>query len=297
MVSFPAFSRSLHSSRVEKRSLTLFSFLSQRSLHLLVPSRRDGFTRRLCGSIGLVLRHPVRPHRVRNRPPRRREDFGLEGHVPRRVRPSCSSPSTHIRTLTPSAVSRGVSGFFICALIWFFLPNCSSFFTRLRLLSSSHHLPLPPSSASRPPPRPSPPGTCAAALLDSFSSPPLRPSHQNLSRSAVPDTAPFLTPAERELVVARLPPSANVSTNKNFSKSEIVLALKEPTTYAFLGLQMFSNLGTYGYVSPLPAAPWPIVCRHLLSFFSRFSSKQPPVVASHRHRFLRLHHATVIPIA
>jgi hypothetical protein len=63
---------------------------------------------------------------------------------------------------------------------------------------------------------------------------------------AVPDDAPFLTPAERELVIARLPPSANFATDKNFDKSEIVVALKDPLTYAFLGLQLFSGLGTYG---------------------------------------------------
>jgi hypothetical protein len=65
-------------------------------------------------------------------------------------------------------------------------------------------------------------------------------------RLAVPDDAPFLTPAERELVIARLPPSANFATDKNFDKSEIVDALKDPLTYAFLGLQLFSGLGTYG---------------------------------------------------
>jgi hypothetical protein len=72
------------------------------------------------------------------------------------------------------------------------------------------------------------------------------------SLPAVPDDAPFLTASQRELVVARLPPSANFKTNSTFDKKEIVVALKDPLTYAFLGLQLFSGLGVYGLSWWLP---------------------------------------------
>ncbi|BGP46948.1 hypothetical protein JCM10450v2_002800 [Rhodotorula kratochvilovae] len=67
-----------------------------------------------------------------------------------------------------------------------------------------------------------------------------------------PDTATFLTPDERELVKRRLPPNANRAEDKAFSKTEIVATLKDPLLYAFTGVQMFSNLGTYGLQWWLP---------------------------------------------
>ncbi|GAA5900218.1 hypothetical protein JCM6882_002277 [Rhodosporidiobolus microsporus] len=85
----------------------------------------------------------------------------------------------------------GLSGFVICALIWFFFPN-------------------------------------------------------------YPEDAPFLTPAERQLVISRLPPNANRKEHKSFDKKEIVATLKDPLLYAFTGIQMFSNLGTYGLQWWLP---------------------------------------------
>ncbi|GAA6034409.1 hypothetical protein JCM8097_002711 [Rhodosporidiobolus ruineniae] len=67
-----------------------------------------------------------------------------------------------------------------------------------------------------------------------------------------PSDAPFLTPAECELVASRLPPSGNHAEDKKFDKKEIVAALKDPLLYAFTGIQMFSNLGTYGLQWWLP---------------------------------------------
>ncbi|GAA5837188.1 hypothetical protein JCM11251_005280 [Rhodosporidiobolus azoricus] len=67
-----------------------------------------------------------------------------------------------------------------------------------------------------------------------------------------PNDAKFLTHAERQLVIARLPPNGNRKEGKAFDKQEILATLTDPLLYAFTGVQMFSNLGTYGLQWWLP---------------------------------------------
>lgn len=68
-----------------------------------------------------------------------------------------------------------------------------------------------------------------------------------------PDNAKFLTPDECRLLVLRLPSNVARATDKNFSKAEILSALRSPLLWSFTGIQLFSNLGAYGLSFWLPS--------------------------------------------
>lgn len=68
-----------------------------------------------------------------------------------------------------------------------------------------------------------------------------------------PDNARFLTSYERRLLVLRLPSNVARATDENFSKAEILSALRSPLLWSFTGIQLFSNLGAYGLSFWLPS--------------------------------------------
>lgn len=63
----------------------------------------------------------------------------------------------------------------------------------------------------------------------------------------------WLTPREQQFIEARMPPHAPATDDKNWNTADAIVALKSPTTWAFLFDQTLMNLSTYALNWFLPS--------------------------------------------
>lgn len=67
-----------------------------------------------------------------------------------------------------------------------------------------------------------------------------------------PTSNKWLTPREQEYLEVRLSENAPLTEEAAFNKAEVIAALKDPRTYAFMLNQLLINLGGYGLSWYLP---------------------------------------------
>ncbi|KAL3425086.1 high-affinity nicotinic acid transporter [Phlyctema vagabunda] len=67
-----------------------------------------------------------------------------------------------------------------------------------------------------------------------------------------PRSSAWLTPREQEFIERRLSENAPLTSDHNFTKSEVIASVTDPKTYAFMLSQLLVNLGGYGLSWYLP---------------------------------------------